>query len=97
MHNVVDLNGLYDEFVSGVKYGKSATFCCFNQTNPSTRELENWGDICIEIDDMIIEFAVKRDVDKIGIANAVSKAIVREINNLEKKANKLKSLSIQMD
>ena len=96
MHSIVDLNVLYSEFVSGVKYGKSATFCVFNQINPSTRELENWIDICIEFEDIIIKFAVKQGTDKNKLENAVSKAIVREINDLERKANKLKSLSTQI-
>lgn len=96
MHSIVDLNGLYKEFVSGVKHGKFATFCPFNQINPSTRKEEDWVKVFIEFEDIIIEFAIKQGTDKNELAKAVSKAIVREINNLERKENKLKSLSIQI-
>jgi hypothetical protein len=96
MRSIVDLNGLYKEFVSGVKYGKFATFCKFNQINPSTREEEDWVKVFIEFDYIMIQFAVKQGADKNELAKAVSKAIVREINNLERKANKLKTLSIQI-
>lgn len=96
MHSFVDLNGLYKEFVSGVKHGKFATFCTFNQINPSTREEEDWVKVFIEFEDIIIEFAVKQGIDKNELEKAVSKAIVIEINDLERKANKLKTLSIQI-
>ena len=93
---VVNIDKLYNAFANNESFiSGEAFFDNYFQINPQTREKETWCSVTLFINDVSVEARVKRDIDKKSFKEAVSKAIVNRIAELEKQAAKLKLTCVE--